>query len=72
MGNHNVMAITNNKKAAGKKDGDSASNNRALPFQATIFMAGKTATGIEVPGEIVTALGGSKRPPVKVTINGFT
>lgn len=34
--------------------------------------AGKTATGIEVPPEVVEALGASRRPPVQVTINGYT
>ncbi|MEO8639776.1 MAG: YdeI/OmpD-associated family protein [Chloroflexota bacterium] len=34
--------------------------------------AGKTAAGIEVPAEVVTALGQTKRPPVRVTINGYT
>jgi hypothetical protein len=29
------------------------------------------ATGIEVPPEVVTALGGSKRPAVTVTIGGY-
>lgn len=30
------------------------------------------ATGIPVPGEAVAALGSHKRPPVKVTIGGYT
>ena len=29
------------------------------------MLEGKTATGIQVPPEIVTALGTSKRPPVR-------
>ncbi|HET9541274.1 MAG TPA: YdeI/OmpD-associated family protein, partial [Candidatus Limnocylindria bacterium] len=33
---------------------------------------GKTATGINVPAEVVEALGGGKRPRVTVTINGHT
>jgi len=41
-------------------------------FHATILQAGKTATGIRIPPEIVAALGSSKRPPVRVTINGYT
>jgi uncharacterized protein DUF1905/bacteriocin resistance YdeI/OmpD-like protein len=41
-------------------------------FRATILQAGKTATGIRIPPEIVAALGSSKRPPVRVTINGYT
>lgn len=43
-----------------------------IEFDAVLQQAGKTATGIEVPDDVVTGLGGGKRPPVKVTINGFT
>lgn len=41
-------------------------------FKTTIELGGKTATGFEVPDKIVEALGTSKRPPVRVTINGHT
>jgi hypothetical protein len=34
--------------------------------------AGKTAAGIEIPSEVVASLGSSRRPAVKVTINGYT
>jgi hypothetical protein len=44
----------------------------SVKFQATIQLAGKTATGIPVPPDVVTDLGGGKRPPVQVTINGHT
>lgn len=43
-----------------------------MRFHTTILQAGKTATGIRVPDEIVAALGKSRRPAVRVTINGFT
>jgi len=43
-----------------------------MKFRALIEGAGKTAAGIEVPAEVVAALGQSKRPPVRVTINGYT
>ena len=43
----------------------------ALKFRALVRLDGKTATGIEVPEETMTALGSSKRPAVTVTINGF-
>src|SRR4051794_15396024 len=43
-----------------------------MRFRATLQLAGKTATGFEVPDEVVASLGSSKRPPVKVTINGYT
>ncbi len=32
----------------------------------------KTATGIEVPEEVVVALGRGRRPPVRVTLAGYT
>jgi hypothetical protein len=43
-----------------------------MRFRTTLELAGKTATGFRVPAEIVAALGTSKRPPVRVTINGHT
>ena len=43
-----------------------------MRFRTTILQGDKTATGIRVPEEIVEALGKGKRPPVKITINGFT
>jgi hypothetical protein len=41
-------------------------------FHATILQSGKTATGIRVPPTVVSSLGPSKRPAVRVTINGYT
>jgi Bacteriocin-protection, YdeI or OmpD-Associated/Domain of unknown function (DUF1905) len=43
-----------------------------MRFHTTILQGGKTATGIEIPPEIVEALGAGKRPAVTITINGFT
>jgi hypothetical protein len=43
-----------------------------MEFTAQIQQGGKTATGIEVPPEVVAGLGGGKRPKVSVTINGKT
>jgi Bacteriocin-protection, YdeI or OmpD-Associated/Domain of unknown function (DUF1905) len=43
-----------------------------MKFRAEVELAGKTATGIEVPEKVVTALGSSKKPAVRVTINGYT
>ena len=42
-----------------------------MRFRTTILQGGKTATGIRIPDEIMGALASGKRPPVKVTINGF-
>ncbi|OAI44374.1 hypothetical protein AYO38_09800 [bacterium SCGC AG-212-C10] len=41
-----------------------------MQFRTTLLQAGKTATGIEVPAEVVEALGSGKKPAVRVTING--
>jgi len=35
-----------------------------MKFRALIEAAGKTAAGIEVPPDVVAALGDTKRPPV--------
>lgn len=43
-----------------------------MRFHATIQLNGKTATGIEVPADVMAALGPGKRPRVQVTINGYT
>lgn len=43
-----------------------------MKFHALIEGAGKSAAGIEVPAEVVAALGQTKRPPVRVTINRYT
>ena len=40
-------------------------------FRATIQQTGKTACGIEVPAAVVEALGGSKRPAVSVSLDGY-
>ncbi len=42
-----------------------------MRFRTTIELGGKTATGFQVPPEVVAALGSTKRPPVRVTINGY-
>jgi hypothetical protein len=43
-----------------------------MRFRAVIQLSGKTATGIEVPPEVMASLGTGKRPPVRVTIAGHT
>jgi hypothetical protein len=39
-----------------------------MEFTATVILGGKTATGIEVPEDVVAALGRGKRPAVRVRI----
>ena len=43
-----------------------------MKFRATVELNGKTATGFEVPEDVVEALGSGKRPQVTVTIEGYT
>jgi hypothetical protein len=43
-----------------------------MRFRAKVLLAGKTATGVEVPAKVVDGLGSTKRPLVHVTINGYT
>jgi len=43
-----------------------------MRFRATVELGGKTATGIEVPDDVVAALGPGSRPPVTVTVGGHS
>jgi hypothetical protein len=43
-----------------------------MRFRTTLLQNDKTATGFRVPADVVEALGKGKRPPVSVTINGYT
>jgi hypothetical protein len=38
----------------------------------TTVLLGTTTTGIEVPPEVIETLGKGKKPPVVVTVNGYT
>jgi hypothetical protein len=43
-----------------------------MRFQATLELGGKTATGFQVPDEVVDALAAGKKPAVRVTIGDHT
>lgn len=43
-----------------------------MEFRAELELGGKTATGIEVPAEVVEALGSGRRPAVRVTLRDHT
>jgi hypothetical protein len=43
-----------------------------VKFRATLILGGKTATGIEVPREVVESLGSSKKPAVTVKLGTHT
>lgn len=42
-----------------------------MRYRTTIIQSGNT-TGIEVPPEVIESLGGNRRAPVKVSLNGYT
>lgn len=48
------------------------SNEPTQTFRTVLRLEGKTATGIQVPPEVVAALGKTKKPPVLVTIGKHT
>ena len=43
-----------------------------MRFRTTLLQSGTTATGFHVPADAVASLGKGKRPPVVVTVNGYT
>ncbi len=52
--------------------GETKINVHQQVFQAELRLEGKTATGIQVPEQVVEALGAGKRPPVRVTLGAHT
>lgn len=43
-----------------------------MEFRTTVELGGRTATGLPVPAEVVESLGAGKRPPVVVTVGGYS
>jgi hypothetical protein len=43
-----------------------------MKFRTKIESSGKNITGIFVPNEVLESLGSGKRPPVRVTVGGYT
>ena len=43
-----------------------------MKFRGVVELHRKTATGIAVPEDVVTGLGGGKRPKIRITINGYS
>ena len=43
----------------------------AVRFSTSVSATGGATTGLEVPAEVVDALGGGRRPRVVVTLNGY-
>src|SRR4051794_18060060 len=46
--------------------------NHTMRIRAKIEGTGKTAAGFHIPDDVVAALGTSRKPAVKATINGYT
>jgi hypothetical protein len=53
-----------------RRPSTSLQGDRPMSFRTTLLQSGPTATGFEVPPEVVEALGAGRRPPVRVTLNG--
>jgi hypothetical protein len=61
------------KDATLNRAGSAAAGSKGrIRFRTTMLRAGKMATGIQVPDDVVAKLGSSKRPAVRITINGYT
>ncbi len=43
-----------------------------MRFRTTILQGEKNTNGIQIPDEIVAQLGAGKRPPVRITMRGYT
>jgi bacteriocin resistance YdeI/OmpD-like protein/uncharacterized protein DUF1905 len=43
-----------------------------MRFRTTVELGGKTATGLEIPDNVLAALGSGKRPAVRITVGGHT
>ncbi|MEO8174387.1 MAG: YdeI/OmpD-associated family protein [Sediminibacterium sp.] len=60
------------KKSIEGKTAAPGAAGATVSFKTTLLQAGKTATGIKIPAEIIEKLAAGKKPAVRVTINGFT
>jgi hypothetical protein len=43
-----------------------------MKVRTPLILSGKTSTGVRIPDEVVAALGTSRKPAVKATVNGHT
>jgi antitoxin component of MazEF toxin-antitoxin module len=42
-----------------------------MKFQTTIRQSDGSATGIEIPEDVMVALGAGKKPPIKLSVSGY-
>jgi antitoxin component of MazEF toxin-antitoxin module len=60
------------RKASKSGAAPRATKRGTAQFHATLHQAeGKNASGVAIPPEVIEKLGAGKRPPVRVTINGY-
>ena len=63
---------TRTKGAGRSRPEETGAGDSVVRFRTTLHQAeGKNATGILVPADAIRALDHGKRPPVRVTINGY-
>src|SRR5215218_1588319 len=43
-----------------------------MRFHTRVELGGKTATGLQIPADVLAAVGSGKRPAVRVTVGGHT
>jgi len=43
-----------------------------MRFRTKIKQSDKTATGIQIPDDVIAALGAGRKPPVTLTVNGYS
>jgi hypothetical protein len=67
-----AKAVSSRRPRGAGRIADHHQEEDLVRFHSVIRLGGKTATGIPVPEEVVEGLGRGKRPPVRVTINGYT
>lgn len=57
---------------ANKTSTTNSGKTSPVTFHTTILQTGQNTAGIEVPDEVIEALGGGKRPLVKVKVNNYS
>lgn len=66
------MASRKTTKKSTSARATAKSNGSSVRFRTTLNQAeGKNATGVIIPDSLIEKLGHGKRPPVRVTINGY-
>jgi len=65
-------AVADGEKAGRMPAVGHVSYRPGMDFRTVVELGGKTATGMQVPDEVVSALGAGQRPAVRVLVGGHT